>query len=158
MDNKNVRKRIQNDVNKLLKSDQRGVLFELEDIDELKNNLSKLSIKLFMPKDTIYEDGEMDVEINFPDDYPFSAPRVEFKSPTYHHNINKSGSVCLDILRSSQWVPTTTIESLLLMLVDFLLNPNPADALRSSDLVHPFNNKEEYKKQVRNILKIRTKK
>ena len=63
---------------------------------------------LMGPKDSPYENGVFFLDINFPSDYPYKAPRVTFSTKIYHPNINSSGGICLDILKD-QWSPALTI-------------------------------------------------
>ena len=60
------------------------------------------------PKDSPYENGIFFLNINFPTDYPFKPPKVQFTTKIYHCNVNNNGSICLDILQS-QWSPALTI-------------------------------------------------
>lgn len=60
------------------------------------------------PNDSPYQGGAFFLTIDFPTEYPFKPPKVEFTTRIYHPNVNSNGSICLDILRS-QWSPALTI-------------------------------------------------
>merc|ERR1711907_698604 len=80
------------------------------------------------PKDSPYEGGIFFLLIHFPTDYPFKPPKVQFTTKIYHPNINASGAICLDILKS-QWSPALTISKVLLSICSMLTDPNPDDPL-----------------------------
>lgn len=80
------------------------------------------------PPDSPYEGGVFFLEITFPSDYPFKPPKVKFLTKIYHPNINKSGGICLDILKD-QWSPALTISKVLLSICSLLTDPNPDDPL-----------------------------
>ncbi|XP_049850956.1 uncharacterized protein LOC126324499 [Schistocerca gregaria] len=80
------------------------------------------------PEDSPYSGGVFFMDIHFPADYPFKAPKVSFQTKVYHPNINKNGAICLDILRE-QWSPALTISRVLLSISSLLTDPNPEDPL-----------------------------
>ena len=80
------------------------------------------------PSDSPYSGGMFNLDIHFPADYPFKPPKVKFKTPIYHPNINKNGSICLDVLNKN-WSPALTISKLLLSISSLLTDPNPDDPL-----------------------------
>jgi ubiquitin-conjugating enzyme E2 D len=81
---------------------------------------------IFGPEDSPYAGGVFKLTIQFPVDYPFRAPHVQFKTKIYHPNINGSGMICLDILKG-QWSPALTISKVLLSITSLLTDPNPDD-------------------------------
>ena len=80
------------------------------------------------PIDTPYEGGLFFLDIKFPTNYPFKPPRISFKTLIYHPNINRQGSICLDILKHN-WSPALTISNVLLSICSLLSDPNPDDPL-----------------------------
>ena len=81
---------------------------------------------IFGPDESPYSGGVFKLSIQFPVDYPFRPPHVQFKTPIYHPNINSAGLICLDILKG-QWSPALTISKVLLSITSLLTDPNPDD-------------------------------
>lgn len=93
-----------------------------------ENNLTNWIGTLVGPTDTPYEGGVFELEIYFPENYPYMPPKIIFKTPIYHPNITPKGSICLDILKTN-WSPALNIRAVLLSLCSLLSDPNPDDPL-----------------------------
>ena len=101
------------------------------------------------PEGSPYHGGIFFLKIEFPVDYPFKPPRIQFSTPIYHCNINANGSICLDILKD-QWSPALTISKVLLSICSLMDDPNPndplvpeiADLLRRNKRLHDENARE----------------
>lgn len=83
---------------------------------------------IFGPDDSPYVGGVFKLRIQFPIDYPFKPPSVNFTTKIFHPNINSAGIICLDILKT-QWSPALTVSKVLLSILSLLTDPNPNDPL-----------------------------
>ena len=120
-------------------STKRRILKELQDLNKEngdnitaspvnEDNIYKWTATISGPDESPYEGGIFHLEINLPDNYPIRPPQIVFKTKIYHPNISGSGSICLDILKSS-WSPALTIHKTLLSIRSLLTDPNPDDPL-----------------------------
>jgi ubiquitin-conjugating enzyme E2 D/E len=111
----------------------------------IDNNLFEWNAIILGPIGTPYEGGVFNLNIHIPTNYPFKPPIVIFKTKIYHPNINSSGNICLDILKS-QWSPALTITKILLSICSLLADPNPNDPLMPEIAKQLKDNPELYNK------------
>ena len=54
------------------------------------------------PKGTPYEDGEFNLSIHIPSEYPSQAPEISFLTKIYHPNIDKNGKFSMEMWRKQR--------------------------------------------------------
>jgi len=101
---------------------------------------------LIVPDNPPYNKGAFRIEINFPAEYPFKPPKINFKTKIYHPNIDEKGRVCLPIILPDNWKPATKTHQVIKTLVTLLNTPEPDHPLRN-DLA------EEYTSDKKKFLK-----
>ena len=100
------------------------------------------------PADSPYQGGIFKLKIQFPIDYPFQPPHMQFLTKIYHPNINAAGLICLDILKK-QWSPALTISKVLLSITSLLTDPNPDDPF-VPEIAHIYKtNRARYEEEAR---------
>jgi len=82
------------------------------------------------PANTPYAGGIFILLIEFVEEYPFAAPKIQFTTPIFHPNISQRGKICLNTLTEKQeWTPMMNVESLCLSIITLLQAPNVEDPL-----------------------------
>ena len=135
-------------LNKELKEIQTENIFETEIIND---NIFTWESILIGSENTPYENGKFKISITFVEEYPFKPPKLKFLTRIYHPNINKYGSICLDILNKN-WSPALTISKLLLSISSLLSDPNPHDPLDVKAAELYISNREEFNTMARSFV------
>ena len=121
-------KRIKSDIKNFIKSDleTNGIFCKFSEID-----MTHVQAMIIGPSDTPYENGFYFFDLRFPDNYPWSPPRVKFitqdSNIRFNPNLYVDGKVCLSILGTWSgpgWSSCLTLNSVLLS-IQTLLNENP---------------------------------
>lgn len=113
--------------------------------------MDEWEVEIDGPLDTIWEGGKFRLIVSFPNDYPFRAPSVRFKTQVFHPNVSKEGGICLDLL-IDKWLPSYHVGSLLVSIRSFLDEPNPEHGLNSDALELFRHNKPKYEQTVRELI------
>ena len=100
-------KRIQKDVSELQAAG--------ENIQNDTDDFLPLSWTIDGPEGTQYEKNQYELRIDFPDNYPFSEPKIKFVTPIEHSNVesNKFGKrgpyKLIQTLYGDSWEPRITL-------------------------------------------------
>ena len=79
----------------------------------------------------VYYLGVFFLNLQFPKDYPFTPPAVEFKTRIYHCNIDSVGKIRFASLKEN-WTPAMTVSDILRAIHLLLAEPNPHNSLVGS--------------------------
>lgn len=115
--------RIQYELKNVKELDEYDIVIETDE-----TNIYKWTITMQGPTDSPYQEGTFKLSVDFPSNYPFAPPSINFITKIYHCNVNNSGGICLDILKD-QWSPALTINKVILSIISLLNDPNPDDPL-----------------------------
>ena len=119
-------RRLVKDVSNIIKSPltEQGIYYI-----HSEDNLLEGHALIFGPEDTIYANGCYFFKFNYPNDYPFTPPKVTYLtnngSTRFNPNLYRNGKVCISILntwKGEQWTSCQNIRSVLLMLVTLFHN------------------------------------
>mmetsp|Transcript_12645 Transcript_12645/g.15300 ORF Transcript_12645/g.15300 Transcript_12645/m.15300 type:complete len:152 (+) Transcript_12645:379-834(+) len=96
-----------------------------------EENLFKWTACIAGPDNSPYSGGLFNIELNFPNNYPFKPPTVKFLTKVYHPSVKQdTGEICDDIVKSS-WAPTLNIRWILAVLRQILENPESDSPLEA---------------------------
>lgn len=112
------------------------------------DDITRAKTIMFGPKDTPYEYCPMEYDINITSDYPFSPPKLSYKTndgrTRFHPNFYVDGKVCLSILGTysgPKWASSMNISTVLVSIYS-LMTQNPLThepAYETTSITNPKN-------------------
>ena len=136
-------KRIMLDYKDIINDPIENIYFSMDE-----SNVYKGYALIIGPKETPYEHGYYLFEFQFPENYPFSPPKVKFHTydgfTRFNPNLYINGYVCLSILNTwegEKWSSCQSIRSILLTLSSIL---NDAPLLNEPGLTVNHRDFKEY--------------
>ena len=79
------------------------------------------------PEDSPYSGGRFHLDIQLPEEYPFSPPKIKFTTRVWHPNVSsQTGAICLDILKD-RWSAAMSLRTAMLSIQALLMSPEPSD-------------------------------
>jgi len=140
-------KRIAKELSELVQSPPAGISVTLAD----ESDLFKWKVFMKGPEDSPYKDGTFIVDLILPTAYPFKPPTVSFNTKIYHPNItnDEKGSMCLGMLKSDEWKPSSRISAVLEFARQLLSEPMPDDAVEGRIAEQYKNDRKRYEEVAR---------
>ncbi|QIW99446.1 hypothetical protein AMS68_004964 [Peltaster fructicola] len=123
----NRNRRLQKEIQDILKDTHSGIVVTTPQGDSEFKDLTHFHGHFQGPPDTPYEGGSYDVDIKITAEYPFKPPEMRFITRIWHPNVSsQTGAICLDTLGTA-WSPVLTLKSALISLQSLLSSPEPKD-------------------------------
>ncbi|KAI9810918.1 MAG: hypothetical protein M1827_005777 [Pycnora praestabilis] len=144
-------KRIGKELAEITKEPPVGVRAKLVD----ESDVYRWDIVLEGPEDSPYAGGHFKLLLVLPTEYPFKPPALNFQTKIYHPNVTNDdkGSMCLGMLRSEEWKPSSKISAVLRTARNILVEPNPDDAVETSIAEQYKNDRKEFNKTAKDWAK-----
>jgi len=101
--------------------------------------------------ESYWKGGLYEFKFDIPSKYPFDGPKVVCVDKIYHPNIDLEGKVCVNVLRP--WKPTYSIQIVLFGILFLFTHPNPNDPLNNEAAKVMREDKDRFKRNVRNAMK-----
>ncbi|KAE8442244.1 hypothetical protein EG329_003715 [Mollisiaceae sp. DMI_Dod_QoI] len=146
-----TQKRITKELQEVLSTPPPGIKVNLVD----ESNVHNWNIIMDGPADSPYAGGKFQLLLVLPPEYPFKPPKINFKTRIYHPNItfDEHGSMCIGILKSDAWKPSSRIPQVLTAIQQLLLEPVPDDALEQSTAQKFKEDRKAFDKEAREMTK-----
>lgn len=110
-----------------------------------KDNIFKW-FALLLPTTPPYNKGSYNLEIDFPERYPFVPPLLRITTKAFHPNINERGQLCIPILEAEHWKPTSRMCTVLNVMMATLEDPVPENAFNDNVRMMYMRNRKQYDK------------
>ena len=118
-------KRIEKEYKNIINDKKRYKKIYIIPYDEI-DDLFNWEVCIKGPQNTPYEGKCFKLSIEFPKDYPFKPPEINFITKIFHANIHSTGEICCQIYSDlkDSWAPDKTINQILVDIFNILEKPN----------------------------------
>lgn len=138
-----AQKRLLKEIERAQQNLPKGIMIETVD-----DNVFEWKAFIIGPQDTAYAGFIYELRINYPNEYPFKPPKVQFATIMFHPNIaEQTGEICLDIL-ADKWAPGLSGQHVLLSIQSLLAEPNADDPLNPAAATLYKTDKTKFMKKV----------
>ncbi|KAF4943256.1 hypothetical protein F66182_18781 [Fusarium sp. NRRL 66182] len=140
-------KRISKELAELMETPPAGISVQLAD----ESDVYKWKVFMKGPEGTPYQGGTFLVNLTLPNEYPFKPPTVSFATKIYHPNVSNDdkGSMCLGMLKSDEWKPSSRIAAVLEFARQLLVEPMPDDAVEGRIAEQYSNDRKRFEEVAR---------
>ncbi|CAH0487697.1 unnamed protein product [Peronospora farinosa] len=115
-------------------------------VSAVDNDLMHWNAMLAGPENSPYSGGVFNLDLVFPIEYPFKAPKVRFLTRVYHPNVkSQSGEICADIINEN-WAPTLNVLHCLTAIKQILEQPDMDNPLEPEIAKQMHENKTDFEK------------
>lgn len=115
---------------------------------------------MVLDEDLVYYGGYFKAQMKFPLDFPYLPPTFRFTPAIYHPNVYRDGRLCILILHASgdphldepdleTWLPVQSVETVLILIVLLLEDPNILLPANVDAAVEWRKNRDKYAARVR---------
>lgn len=102
------------------------------------------------PEKTLRNGAVYQLNVYFPEDYPYSPPKCQFHPPIFHPNVFPSGTVALSLIdKEIGWKPQTTLKEVLVGIRLLLSDPNFDNPAQAEAFAVHFKSKDEYNERIK---------
>lgn len=125
-------RRLASDLYKIMMHDTEEAGFSLEPYDQDRMDKWKIKLFKFDPDSHLHRDlcklglDHVELEMNFPQDYPFAPPFVRVVRPRFQRQTGfvMNGAICSELLTNEGWNPVNDIESVIVSIRSLLVVGN----------------------------------
>ncbi|KAK1948386.1 Ubiquitin conjugating enzyme E2 B [Phytophthora citrophthora] len=115
-------------------------------VSAVDDDLMHWNAMLAGPEDSPYAGGVFNLDLQFPSEYPFKAPKVRFLTRVYHPNVkSQSGEICADVINEN-WGPTLNVLHCLTAIKQILEQPDMDNPLEPDIAKQMHENKADFEK------------
>lgn len=124
----------------------------VKSIDTVDDDMFRWDVQFVGPNDSPYAGGTFCLRLEFPEQYPFKPPKLQFINKVYHPSVQlETGEICGAVLGT--WGPTLNAEHCLMTVFSMLQDPQPDHPLEESIADQLANKPKEFEKTAKKYTK-----